>query len=158
LDFDGGYALAGIIGHGDAFVLRDPAASAPPLVRRRRDGGGRQRAPRHPDRLPPATEEVRELDAGPRPDREEGRQLRRELVREPLEKRACSFERIYFSRGSDARRVPRAHRPWPLRVPGHPRNAVDHDLENTVFSFIPNTAEVACYGMLKEMEDRTGPR
>jgi amidophosphoribosyltransferase len=69
-----------------------------------------------------------------------------------MEKRSCSFERIYFSRGSDRdvyqERIALGRSVCPAIL-----EAVDHDLENTVFSFIPNTAEVACYGMLKEMED-----
>jgi amidophosphoribosyltransferase len=71
---------------------------------------------------------------------------------EPGEKRSCSFERIYFSRGSDRdvyqERIALGRSVCPAIL-----EAVDHDLEHTVFSFIPNTAEVACYGMLKEMED-----
>jgi amidophosphoribosyltransferase len=71
---------------------------------------------------------------------------------QPLEKRSCSFERIYFSRGSDMDVYRERIALGSFRMPGDPRN-VDHDLENTVFSFIPNTAEVAWYGMLKQMED-----
>src|SRR5690606_26501140 len=71
---------------------------------------------------------------------------------QPLEKKACSFERIYFSRGSD-RDVYRERIALGRSVCPAILEAVDHDLQNTVFSFIPNTAEVACYGMMKEMED-----
>jgi amidophosphoribosyltransferase len=80
-----------------------------------------------------------------------------EQVREPLEKRSCSFERIYFSRGSD-RDVYRERIALGRSVCPAIMEAVDHDIQNTVFSFIPNTAEVACYGMLKEMEDLLNKR
>jgi amidophosphoribosyltransferase len=83
--------------------------------------------------------------------KKDGSYATEEILR-PLEKRACSFERIYFSRGSDQdiyrERIALGRSVCPAIL-----EAIDHDLENTVFSFIPNTAEVACYGMMKEMED-----
>ncbi|MBK8498415.1 MAG: amidophosphoribosyltransferase [Flavobacteriales bacterium] len=153
MDFDGGYALAGMIGHGDAFVLRDPAGIRPAfwyadeevvVVASER--------PAIQTAFHLKAEQVHELTPGHaliiRKDGSYGEQK----VREPLEKRACSFERIYFSRGSD-RDVYRERIALGRSVCPAILDAVDHDLENTVFSFIPNTAEVACYGMLKEMED-----
>src|SRR5205814_2085601 len=75
-----------------------------------------------------------------------------EMVKEPLEKLSCSFERIYFSRGSDAdiykERKMLGHNLCPAIL-----ESVDSDLRNTVFSFIPNTAEVAFYGMIQGMEE-----
>lgn len=152
-DFDGGYALAGLIGHGDSFVLRDPAGIRPAywyadeevvVVASER--------PAIQTAFHVRTEEVRELTPGHALIIRKNGSYAEELVREPMEKRSCSFERIYFSRGSDQdvyrERIALGRSVCPAIL-----TAVDHDLENTVFSFIPNTAEVACYGMLKEMED-----
>jgi amidophosphoribosyltransferase len=153
LDFDGGYALAGLIGHGDAFVLRDPSGIRPcfwyaddevVVVASER--------PAIQTAFHLQTDQVQELKPGHALIIRKDGSYSEELVREPLEKRACSFERIYFSRGSDQdvyrERIALGRSVCPAIL-----DAVDHDMENTVFSFIPNTAEVACYGMLKEMED-----
>ncbi|HRD52265.1 MAG TPA: amidophosphoribosyltransferase [Flavobacteriales bacterium] len=154
IDFDGGYALAGMMGHGDAFVLRDPSGIRPAfwyadeevvVVASER--------PAIQTAFNVRTEEVQELTPGHALIIKKDGSYAEQLVREPMEKRACSFERIYFSRGSDRdvyqERIALGRSVCPAIL-----DAVDHDLENTVFSFIPNTAEVACYGMLKEMEDR----
>lgn len=154
LDFDGGYALAGMMGHGDAFVLRDPNGIRPAywyaddevvVVASER--------PAIQTAFNVRTEQVQELTPGHALIIRKDGSYAEQLVREPMEKRACSFERIYFSRGSDRdvyqERIALGRSVCPAIL-----DAVDHDLENTVFSFIPNTAEVACYGMLKEMEDR----
>lgn len=154
VDFDGGYALAGMIGHGDAFVLRDPSGIRPchwyaddevVVVASER--------PAIQTAFHVKSEDVQELKPGHALIIRKDGSYSEELVREPLEKRSCSFERIYFSRGSDSdvyrERIALGRSVCPAIL-----EAVDHDLENTVFSFIPNTAEVACYGMMKEMEDR----
>ncbi len=153
LDFDGGYALAGMMGHGDAFVLRDPSGIRPchwyaddevVVVASERPAIQTAFALR--------TDQIQELRPGHALIIRKDGSFREELVREPMEKRSCSFERIYFSRGSDRdvyqERIALGRSVCPAIL-----EAVEHDLENTVFSFIPNTAEVACYGMLKEMED-----
>jgi amidophosphoribosyltransferase len=154
MDFDGGYALAGMIGHGDSFVLRDPAGIRPTywyadeevvVVASER--------PAIQTAFHVKTEQVQELTPGHALIIRKDGSYSEQQVRAPLEKRACSFERIYFSRGSD-RDVYRERIALGRSVCPAILEAVDHDLENTVFSFIPNTAEVACYGMLKEMEDR----
>ncbi|MCB0763674.1 MAG: amidophosphoribosyltransferase [Flavobacteriales bacterium] len=152
-DLDGGYALAGMIGHGDAFVLRDPAGIRPAfwyaddevvVVASERPAIQTAFALR--------TEQVNELTPGSALIVRKNGSFAEEPIREPLEKRACSFERIYFSRGSD-RDVYRERIALGRSLTPAILEAVDHDLENTVFSFIPNTAEVACYGMLKGLED-----
>jgi amidophosphoribosyltransferase len=153
LDLDGGYALAGMIGHGDSFVLRDPSGIRPcywyadeevVVVASER--------PAIQTAFHVRTEDVRELTPGHALIIRKDGSYSEELVREPMEKRSCSFERIYFSRGSD-RDVYQERLALGRSVCPAILDAVEHDLENTVFSFIPNTAEVACYGMLKEMED-----
>ena len=152
-DFDGGYALAGMIGHGDAFVLRDPAGIRPAfwysddevvVVASER--------PAIQTAFAVKTDQVRELTPGHALIIRKNGDVSEELVREPVEKRACSFERIYFSRGSDRDVYRERIELGRLLVPPI-LETVDHDLENTAFSFIPNTAEVACYGVLKGMED-----
>jgi amidophosphoribosyltransferase len=153
VDFDGGYALAGLIGHGDAFVMRDPSGIRPCYWYADDEvvvAASERPAIQTAFRLP--TEAVRELTPGHALIiRKDGSYSEQQIV-EPREKRSCSFERIYFSRGSDRdvyqERIALGRSVCPAIL-----DAVDHDLENTVFSFIPNTAEVACYGMLKEMED-----
>lgn len=152
-DFDGGYALAGLIGHGDAFVLRDPAGIRPAfwysdeevvVVASER--------PAIQTAFAVKTDQVHEISPGHALIIRRNGEVTEEQVRVPVEKRACSFERIYFSRGSDKdvyrERIELGRRLVPAIL-----QAVDHDLENTVFSFIPNTAEVACYGVLKGVED-----
>ena len=153
LDFDGGYAFAGLIGHGDAFVLRDPAGIRPcfwyaddEFVVAASERPAIQTA------FGVKTDAVKELRPGHALIVRKNGSFTEEQVREPVEKRSCSFERIYFSRGSD-RDVYRERIALGRNVVPVIMDAVDHDLQNTVFSFIPNTAEVACYGMLKGLED-----
>ncbi len=153
LDFDGGYAFAGLIGHGDAFVLRDPAGIRPcfwyaddEFVVAASERPAIQTA------FGVKTDAVQELRPGHALIVRKNGSFTEEQVREPVEKRSCSFERIYFSRGSD-RDVYRERIALGRNIVPAIMEAVDHDLQNTVFSFIPNTAEVACYGMLKGLED-----
>ncbi len=153
LDFDGGYAFAGLIGHGDAFVLRDPAGIRPcfwyaddEFVVAASERPAIQTA------FGVKADQVQELRPGHALIVRKNGTFSEEQVREPVEKRACSFERIYFSRGSD-RDVYRERIALGRNVVPAILEAVDHDLQNTVFSFIPNTAEVACIGMLKGLED-----
>lgn len=153
-DFDGGYALAGLIGHGDAFVLRDPSGIRPAYWYADEEVvvvASERPAIQTAFNLP--TEAVQEVRPGHALIIRKDGSFVEERIREPLPKRSCSFERIYFSRGSDQdvyrERIALGRSVCPAIL-----EVVEHDLENTVFSFIPNTAEVACYGMLKEMEDR----
>ncbi|MBK9421849.1 MAG: class II glutamine amidotransferase [Flavobacteriales bacterium] len=153
IDFDGGYALAGLIGHGDAFVLRDPAGIRPcywyaddEVVVAASERPAIQTA------FGLKVDQVHELEPGKALIVKKDGSYSMEEILPPLEKRSCSFERIYFSRGSDMdvyrERIALGRSVCPAILEN-----IDHDLVNTVFSFIPNTAEVACYGMMKEMED-----
>ncbi|MFZ1657209.1 MAG: amidophosphoribosyltransferase [Flavobacteriales bacterium] len=153
IDFDGGYALAGLIGHGDAFVLRDPAGIRPcfwyaddEVVVAASERPAIQTA------FGLKVDQVHELEPGKALIVKKDGSYTTEEILPPLEKRSCSFERIYFSRGSDMdvyrERIALGRSVCPAIL-----EMIDHDLENTVFSFIPNTAEVAWYGMLKQMED-----
>lgn len=151
--WDGGYAMAGLFGHGDAFVLRDPngirpafyydddevcvVASERPVI---------QTAFNVP------FSEIKEIDPGHALIIKKSGVATMEQIREPGERTACSFERIYFSRGNDAdiyrERIELGRRVCPAIL-----KEVDSDLKHTVFSFIPNTAEISFYGMVKGMED-----
>jgi amidophosphoribosyltransferase len=151
--WDGGYAMAGLFGHGDAFVLRDPSgirpafwyeddevvvvASERPVI---------QTAFNVPE------EKVTELDPGHALVIRKDLRVSVEQIRTPLERKACSFERIYFSRGSDAD-IYRERKELGRLVVPRILEAVDHDLDKSVFSFIPNTAETSFYGMVKGLED-----
>ena len=153
LDFDGGYALAGMIGHGDAFVLRDPNGIRPAFWYADEDVvvvASERPAIQTAFHVP--TEAVHELTPGHALIIRKDGSYGEHLVREPREKRSCSFERIYFSRGSDRdvyqERIALGRSLCPAIL-----EAVDHDLEHTVLSFIPNTAEVACFGMVRGLED-----
>ncbi len=152
-DFDGGYAFAGLIGHGDAFVLRDPVGIRPcywyaddEFVVAASERPAIQTA------FALKTDQVLELRPGHALIVRKDGSYSEEQVRAPEEKRSCSFERIYFSRGSD-RDVYRERINLGRNVVPAILGTIDHDIANTVFSFIPNTAEVACYGMLKGVED-----
>lgn len=152
-DFDGGYAMCGLIGNGDAFVLRDPngirpafwymdeevvvVASERPVI---------QTAFNVP------VESVREVEPGHALIIKKDGRVSMDLVRQPGPKTSCSFERIYFSRGSDKDIYRERMELGRSVVPGVLKS-IGGDLDNTVFSFIPNTAEVSFYGMIKGLEE-----
>ncbi len=151
--WDGGYAMAGMMGHGDAFVLRDPSGIRPAywyeddeIVVVASERPVIQTAFNVP------MEQVQEIDPGHALIIRKDNRVSIDQIREPLERKACSFERIYFSRGSDYSIYSERKELGRLVVPKILK-AVDHDLENSVFSFIPNTAETSFYGMVKGLED-----
>jgi amidophosphoribosyltransferase len=151
--WDGGYVMAGLIGHGDAFVLRDPSGIRPAFWYE--DDEVVVVASERPviqTAFNVPVENIQEIQPGHALIIKQDTTVYEELVREPLEKKSCSFERIYFSRGSDAdiyqERLALGKRLVPRIL-----KSIEGDLENTVFSFIPNTAEVAFYGVVKGMED-----
>jgi amidophosphoribosyltransferase len=152
-NWDGGYAMAGMVGHGDAFVMRDPAgirpafyyiddevvvvASERPVIQTifniRTD---------NVIELPPAHAIIIKASG----------ETSVERLREDAEIRKCSFERIYFSRGTD-KAIYRERKKLGELLTDTVLRAVDYDLDNTVFSYIPNTAESAFYGLIKGVED-----
>lgn len=152
-DWDGGYTVAGIIGHGDTFVARDPWGIRPAfyytddevvIVTSER--------PVIQTVMNVSLDQVRELKPGNALlVKKDGRIIDR-VIRVPHERKSCSFERIYFSRGSDADIYRERKKLGELLTPLILK-AVDNDLVNTVFSYIPNTAESAFYGMIKGIED-----
>ncbi len=147
--WDGGYAMAGLFGHGDAFVLRDPSGIRPVFYY-------------SDDEIVVVTSErpviqtafnvpidsVKELSPGHALIIKKDGKFSEEEIIEPLKKTSCSFERIYFSRGSDADIYQERQKLGSQLCPSVLK-AVDYDLKNTVFSYIPNTAEVAFGGLIE---------
>lgn len=151
--WDGGYAMAGLVGHGDAFVLRDPSGIRPAY--HYEDDEVVVVASERPviqTAFNVPFEEVKELSPGHAIIIKKDGQVSIEEVREPLERKACSFERIYFSRGNDKDIYEERKKLGKLVVP-RVLDYIDHDLRNSVFSFIPNTAETSFLGMVKGLED-----
>jgi amidophosphoribosyltransferase len=151
--WDGGYAMAGMMGHGDAFVLRDPAGIRPAfyyyddeIVVVASERPVIQTAMNLP------TDAVKELTPGAAIIVKHHGEVSIEQIKDPLPYKACSFERIYFSRGNDRdiynERIELGRRLIPKIV-----DKVNGEVDETVFSFIPNTAEVSFYGLVKGMED-----
>ncbi|MDC8005235.1 amidophosphoribosyltransferase [Aureisphaera galaxeae] len=152
-NWDGGYAMAGLLGHGDSFVLRDPAGIRPAYYYK--DDEVVVVASERPViqtvfNVP--FEAVRELDPGHALIVKKNGTSKISEIIEPLERKSCSFERIYFSRGSDAEIYQERKMLGKLVMP-KVLEYIDHDTENTVFSFIPNTAETSFYGMLEAAQD-----
>ncbi|MGB0895967.1 MAG: amidophosphoribosyltransferase [Flavobacteriaceae bacterium] len=150
--WDGGYAMAGLIGHGDAFVLRDPAGIRPAYYYQ--DDEIVVVASERPviqTVFNVDVNDVVELDPGKAIVVKKNGAVSIKQIIEPLEKKACSFERIYFSRGSDQDIYKERKQLGRLLFP-QIMESIDNDIENSVFSFIPNTAEVSYYGMIKEGE------
>ena len=148
-NWDGGYTIAGIFGHGDAFVMRDPAGIRPAFYYHNDEivvAASERPAIQTAFNIP--IEDIREIQPGHALIVKKSGKVREEVFIEPVEKKACSFERIYFSRGSDADIYRERKQLGRLLCP-QILSAVDHDIKNTVFSYIPNTAEVAFYGMVE---------
>lgn len=148
-DWDGGYAMAGLVGHGDAFVMRDPwgirpayyyhddeiavVASERPVIQTTINVG---------------YDQVKEINPGEAVIIKRDGSVYTQMIRVPHQRRSCSFERIYFSRGSDKDIYQERKKLGSLLAPTI-QEAIDHDIENTVFSYIPNTSETAFYGLLQ---------
>ncbi len=152
-DYDGGYAIAGLLGHGDAFVLRDPwgirpafyfandeivvVASERPVIQ---------------TVMNISVDEISEVKPGYALIVKKNGEISHDEIRIPQTRKSCSFERIYFSRGTDKSIYKERKMLGELLTPAI-LEAVNYDYQNTVFSFIPNTAETAFYGMVKGVED-----
>lgn len=152
-DWDGGYAIAGLIGHGDAFVFRDPNGIRP--VFWYEDDEVVAVASERPvlqTAFNLTYDKVRELTPGAALVIEKSGETEEKQVLEQLEKKSCSFERIYFSRGNDID-IYEERKNLGSYVCDKVLRAIDYDIDHTVFSFIPNTAETSFYGMIKRIED-----
>ncbi len=150
--WDGGYVIAGLLGHGDAFVVRDPWGIRPAFYYANDEiVVVTSERPAIQTVLNIDHTEVRELNPGSALIIKRNGQVDNPIIRGPYEKRSCSFERIYFSRGSDFDIYNERKRLGELLTP-QIIEVLDNDLENTVFSFIPNTAESAFHGMIRGVE------
>ncbi len=148
-DWDGGYTISGIVGNGDAFVLRDPSGIRPAFYYAEDEiVVAASERPAIQTAFKVQIKQVKEILPGHALIVKKDGTVTQEMFREPAEKRACSFERIYFSRGSDADIYKERKKLGHLLIP-QVLSAVKHDFKNTVFSFIPNTAEVSFYGMVE---------
>ncbi len=148
-NWDGGYTIAGILGHGDAFVMRDPVGIRPAYYYYNDEivvAASERPAIQTAFNIP--IDDIREIKPGHALIVKKSGKITETEFAEPLEKKACSFERIYFSRGSDASIYRERKQLGRLLCP-QILSAVDNDIKNTVFSYIPNTAEVAFYGMVE---------
>jgi amidophosphoribosyltransferase len=151
--WDGGHLIAGMIGHGDAFAYRDPWGIRPGFFYR--DDEIVVVASERPviqTVMNVPAEKVHEIEPGHALVIKKKGQVSMDKIREPGEKRSCSFERIYFSRGSDQDIYQERKKLGFLLTPDILK-AIDHDISGTVFSYIPNTAETAFYGMMTGVED-----
>ncbi|HWC53213.1 MAG TPA: hypothetical protein VG676_06490 [Chitinophagaceae bacterium] len=151
--FDGGFHVGGVTGNGIGFVFRDAHGIRPSYYYINDEvvvAASERAAIRTAFNL--GENEVKELMPGQALIVNEKGEPEIVQVLEPKERKACSFERIYFSRGSDEK-IYRERIALGYNLSEQVLNAIDHDLKNTIFSFIPNTAEVAFYGLLKGMED-----
>lgn len=152
-DWDGGYAMAGLFGHGDAFVLRDPAGIRPAywfendevcVVASER--------PVIQTAFNLKAVDIKEITPGHALIVKKNGSVSEVEINAQTVDKACSFERIYFSRGNDIEIYDERKKLGAAVVP-QVLKSINYDLENTVFSFIPNTAEVSYYGLIKGLED-----
>lgn len=152
-NWDGGYAMAGLVGHGDAFVLRDPNGIRPTFFYE--DDEVVVVASERPviqTVFNVKLEDVQELERGHALIIKKSGKVSIKRIKEPRESTACSFERIYFSRGSDAAIYDERKNLGKYVFPKI-LESINDDVSNTVFSFIPNTAETSFYGMTEAAED-----
>lgn len=153
IDWDGGYAMAGLLGHGDAFVLRDPSGIRPAFYYQDDEVVVvTSERPVIQTAFNVSIDSIHEIDPGHALIIKKDGEVSMKKIREPYEKMACSFERIYFSRGSD-KDIYRERKQLGKNVIPQVLKSIDNDLKNSVFSFIPNTAETSFYGMMKGMQE-----
>lgn len=157
-DWDGGYTMAGVFGHGDAFVLRDPSGIRPAYWYEDDEicvVASERSVIQTAFRL--KYEDILELGPGNALIIKKNGTVTEVPINEPRDFKACSFERIYFSRGNDYEIYEERKNLGNLIVEPVLK-AVNYDFDNSVFSFIPNTAETAFYGMIKGLEDHLNER
>jgi len=151
-DWDGGYAMAGLLGHGDAFVLRDPNAIRPAYYFKNEEVVVvASERPVIQTVFNTSFESIQELEAGHSIVIKKSGKVAVLPILEKKERRACSFERIYFSRGSDKEIYFERKKLGELIFPEIVK-ALNGDLINTVFSYIPNTAETSFFGVVQQAQ------
>ena len=153
IQFDGGYVFCGMIGNGDSFVMRDPNGIRPCYYYQSEEvivAASERAAIMTAFNVP--QEEIRKLEPGHAIIVSADGTFRNVEILAPREHTACSFERIYFSRGSDPD-IYRERMQLGRNLAGTVLKALDYHLKHTIVSFIPNTAEIAFYGLIKGLED-----
>jgi amidophosphoribosyltransferase len=149
--WDGGYSIAGLLGNGDSFIIRDPWGIRPLhyVIDDEIVACASERAPL----MTVFNKKVDEVHEFPPGDilviKADGR-IQQKTIREPRERKSCSFERIYFSRGNDID-IYEDRKKLGAKLSEPILSAIAGDFENTVFSFIPNTAEIAFKGLMQEL-------
>ncbi len=157
-NWDGGYAMAGLLGHGDAFVVRDPAGIRPSYYYKDDEiVAVASERPVIQTVFNVKYDEIKELDPGHAIIIKKSGSVQLKEILEPTERKACSFERIYFSRGSDKEIYQERKMLGKLVFP-QILKSINEDLVNTVFSYIPNTAETSFFGMVKEAQNYLNKR
>ena len=157
-NWDGGYTMGGLLGHGDAFVVRDPAGIRPAYYYKDDEiVVVASERPAIQTVFNVGYDDVHELDPGHALIVKKNGTTKLEEILEPTERKACSFERIYFSRGSDKEIYQERKMLGKLVFP-QILKSIDNDLSNTVFSYIPNTAETSFFGMVKEAQNYLNKR
>ena len=147
--WDGGYVIAGLIGHGDAFVMRDPAGIRPAYYYKNDEivvVTSERPVIQTAFNIPFA--EIQEIKPGNALIIKKNGTIGEYQCKTPTERKACSFERIYFSRGTDAE-IYKERKKLGELLCAPILKMINYDMENTVFSYIPNTAAVAFYGMIE---------
>jgi len=153
--FDGGYVMAGMIGHGDTFVFRDPSGIRPAFYYHDDEiAVVASERPAIQTCLDVSINEVKELQRGHALIIKKNGHIEEVLCKEQLPRKACSFERIYFSRGTDRDIYLERKLLGELLVPDIVKE-INEDFDNSIFSFIPNTAEVSFFGMAQGLEKHT---
>ncbi len=153
-DWDGGYVMAGLLGHGDAFVLRDPNGIRPCYYYQDDEIAViTSERPAIQTAFNAPFDKIKELTPGAAVIIKKNEGIQEVQINEAKEKMSCSFERIYFSRASDAD-IYRERKELGGKLTNRVLEAVNNDVDNTVFSFIPNTSEIAFYGMIKGLEEK----
>ncbi len=151
--FDGGYVMGGMIGHGDAFVMRDPAGIRPAFYFENEEFVAvASERPALQTTFNVPFEDIHEVEPGHALIIKKNGEVSMEPFTKQLPRAACSFERIYFSRGTD-RDIYLERKELGRRLAKAVTKAIDYDFNNTVFSYIPNTAETAYMGMIEGLED-----
>lgn len=151
--WDGGYTIAGLLGHGESFVFRDPAGIRPAYYYDDEEilvVASERPAIQTVFNVP--FDDIQELPPGYALLTKKSGAVKLSEIQQPVERKSCSFERIYFSRGGDAEIYKERKKLGSLLFP-QIQEAIQNDLENTVFSFIPNTAETSFYGLLGAVQD-----
>jgi amidophosphoribosyltransferase len=150
--FDGGYVMAGMIGHGDAFILRDPSGIRPAFFYQDDEVVAvASERPAIQTAFNVSVNTIQEVAPGHVLTVKRDGRISMKPYMDPLEKNSCSFERIYFSRGTD-RDIYLERKQLGAQLSEEVLEMVDYDLKNTVFSYVPNTAETAYYGLIEGID------